>query len=493
MKVSNTSDPTTSPTGPAQTTTSPNDHTAGPAQTTTSLAAPKQVQGRGGPVQPRRRSPGALGPAERGVRLTDRADPGTPPGEADHGDPFPIDGIDAVVFAVGNAMQAAYFYRSAFGMAVTAYAGPEHGTADEAAYVLEAGAARFVVRGPLCTGSDLARHVAEHGDGVVDIALQVPDATWAFETAVRRGAKPVEEPVTIEDEHGTVTRAAIATYGSTRHSFVERHQYRGGYLPGYVPRVAPPEGPWQPRGEPRSVAGSQTPQGGSPAFQGSQLDARRSHRGERRHAWAPFDQIDHVVGNVQRGALDEWVEFYARIFGFTQMAEFIGDDIATQYSSLESKVMANRSRSVKFPLNEPADGPRASQIDEYLWYYGEPGVQHVALSTADIAGSVDAMGSAGTPFLATPPAYYRALADRVGDIGRPLEQLQRRGILVDRDEDGFLLQIFTAPVQDRPTVFFELIERHGSQGFGKGNFQALFEAIERQQELRGNLRVVEHA
>jgi 4-hydroxyphenylpyruvate dioxygenase len=362
-------------------------------------------------------------------------------------DEYPIEGIDAIVFHVGNARQAAHWYSTGFGMRCTAYAGPETGLRDRASYVLESGSARFVVQGAVRADSPVAASAARHGDGVVDIALRVPDAERAYELATRRGARGVEEPHTLEDDRGKVVVAAIATYGDTRHSLVQRSAYSGPYLPGYLernPLVTP---------SPR----------------------RR------------FQAVDHVVGNVELGRMDEWVEFYHRVMGFTNMKEFVGDDIATEYSALMSKVVADGSRRVKFPLNEPAVGKRRSQIDEYLEFYGGPGVQHVALATNDIVDSVAGMGMSGVEFLATPAAYYDELGEWVGETRVPLETLHDLSILADRDEDGYLLQIFTKPVQDRPTVFFELIERHGSMGFGKGNFKALFEAIEREQAKRGNL------
>ncbi len=362
-------------------------------------------------------------------------------------DEFPIEGIDAIVFHVGNARQAAHWYSTAFGMRCTAYAGPETGLRDRASYVLESGSARFVLQGAVRADSPVAASVARHGDGVVDVALRVPDAERAYQLAVERGARGVTEPDTRDDERGKVVLAAIATYGDTIHSLVERSAYSGPYLPGYTdrdPLVSPP---------PR----------------------RR------------FQAIDHVVGNVELGRMDEWVEFYHRVLGFTNMKEFVGDDIATEYSALMSKVVADGSRRVKFPLNEPAVGKRKSQIDEYLDFYGGPGVQHVALATGDIVESVAGMGASGVEFLSTPDAYYDELGSWVGETRVPAEVLRDHSILADRDEDGYLLQIFTKPVQDRPTVFFELIERHGSMGFGKGNFKALFEAIEREQARRGNL------
>jgi 4-hydroxyphenylpyruvate dioxygenase len=360
---------------------------------------------------------------------------------------FDIEAVDHVRFAVGNARQAAHFYSTAFGMHVTAYRGPENGERDTATYVLESGSARFVLTGPVRSGTWVGESVARHGDGVVDIALRVPDATQAYALATRRGARGVEEPHLVEDETGKVMLAAIATYGETRHTLVERTAYSGPFLPGYVTRDPLVAGP-----------------------------SKRL-----------FQAIDHIVGNVELGHMDEWVAYYHRVMGFTNMKEFVGDDIATEYSALMSKVVADGSRKVKFPLNEPAVGKRKSQIDEYLEFYGGPGVQHIALATNDIVAAVQHMRDAGVEFLSTPATYYETLGEWVGDTRVPLDILQTNNILADRDEDGYLLQIFTKPVQDRPTVFFELIERHGSMGFGKGNFKALFEAIEREQARRGNL------
>jgi 4-hydroxyphenylpyruvate dioxygenase len=368
------------------------------------------------------------------------------PGEEQ--DVFPVKAVDHVAFLVGNAKQAAHYYLTAFGMSLVAYRGPEQGFRDYAEYVLASGSARFVLRGAVHAAAPGAEHHAKHGDGVVDIALEVPDVDAAYAHALSTGANGLTEPTTIKDEHGSVRFAAIATYGDTRHTLIDRSAYTGPFLPGFIERdpiVAP---------------------------------------GKRR-----FQAVDHIVGNVELGKMDEWVEFYHRVMGFTNMAEFIGDDIATDYSALMSKVVANGTRKVKFPLNEPAAGKRKSQIDEYLEFYGGPGAQHIALATNDILASVDAMRAAGVEFLATPDSYYDdpELRERIGVVRAPIEELKARRILVDRDEDGYLLQIFTKPVQDRPTVFFELIERHGSLGFGKGNFKALFEAIEREQEIRGNL------
>jgi len=362
-------------------------------------------------------------------------------------DVFPVRGMDHVRFAVGNAKQAAHYYATAFGMRCVAYRGPEVGSRDLADYVLSSGRARFVLTGEVHTGTWVGQHVQAHGDGVVDLALTVPDAESAFEHAVARGARALAEPAVAEDEHGKVVTAAIATYGETRHTLVQRDDYSGPFMPGFEARESLLPG---------------TPQ-------------------------RYFQSIDHCVGNVELGRMDEWVAFYNRVMGFTNMKEFVGDDIATEYSALMSKVVADGSRKVKFPLNEPAVGKRKSQIDEYLEFYGGPGVQHIALATKDIVDSVRSMRAAGVEFLPTPDSYYDTLGEWVGETRVDIATLRELRILADRDEDGYLLQIFTKPVQDRPTVFFELIERHGSMGFGKGNFKALFEAIEREQARRGNL------
>ncbi|MDH6121502.1 4-hydroxyphenylpyruvate dioxygenase [Kitasatospora sp. GAS204B] len=373
------------------------------------------------------------------------------PTHAGQVDPFPVRGMDAVEFAVGNAKQAAHYYSSAFGMRCVAYRGPETGSRETASYVLESGGARFVltsvVKAATEHGKFLEQHVAEHGDGVVDLAIEVPDVYAAYAYATEHGATGLTEPHELRDEHGTVVLAAIATYGQTRHTLVDRSGYAGPYLPGYVAREPIVEAP------------------------------------KKRN----FQAIDHCVGNVELGKMNEWVAFYNRVMGFTNMKEFVGDDIATEYSALMSKVVADGTRKVKFPLNEPAVAKKKSQIDEYLEFYGGPGVQHIALATNDIVHTVRQMRAAGVEFLDTPDSYYDTLGEWVGDTRVPLEQLRELKILADRDEDGYLLQIFTKPVQDRPTVFFEMIERHGSMGFGKGNFKALFEAIEREQERRGNL------
>ena len=371
-------------------------------------------------------------------------------------DVFPVTGWDAIVFVVGNATQTAHYYQAAWGMDLVAYRGPETGHRDHKAYVLESGSIRFVVSGAVDPKSPHADHHRRHGDGVIDIALEVPDVDRCVAQAKRAGATVLEEPHDESDEHGTIRTAVIAAYGDTRHSLVQRvvggHRYAGHYRPGFV-------------------AASSTV-------------AR--HEGQPKRL---FQALDHIVGNVELGHMDEWVGFYNRVMGFVNMAEFVGEDIATDYSALMSKVVANGNHRVKFPLNEPAVGKRKSQIDEYLEFYQGPGAQHLAVATNDILRSVDALRENGVEFLSTPDSYYEdpELRARIGEVRVPIEELQRRGILVDRDEDGYLLQIFTKPLGDRPTVFFELIERHGSLGFGKGNFKALFEAIEREQERRGNL------
>jgi 4-hydroxyphenylpyruvate dioxygenase len=364
-------------------------------------------------------------------------------------DAFPVTAMDAVVFVCGNATQSAHFYQHAFGMTLVGYSGPETGNRDHKAFVLRAGSARFVLIGAVDPASRYADHHRRHGDGVVDLALEVPDVDKCIEHARAQGAAILVEPHDVSDEHGTVRLAAIATYGETRHTLIDRSRYSGVYLPGYVEQSS-----------------TMTPP-----------DKRL------------FQAVDHCVGNVEFGRMDEWVAFYNRVMGFVNMAEFVGDDIATEYSALMSKVVANGNHRVKFPLNEPAPGKRKSQIDEYLEFYTGAGCQHIALATNDILTTVDEMRRHGVAFLETPDSYYDDpdLRARIGEVRVPVEQLKARGILVDRDEDGYLLQIFTKPVGDRPTVFFELIERHGSLGFGKGNFRALFEAIEREQERRGNL------
>ncbi|MGN6412882.1 4-hydroxyphenylpyruvate dioxygenase [Flexivirga sp.] len=367
-------------------------------------------------------------------------------------DPFPVTGWDAIVFVSGNATQSALYYQSAWGMELVAYSGPETGNRDHKSFVLKSGSIRFVINGAVDPDSPLVEHHRKHGDGVVDIALEVPDVDKCIAQARTAGATVVREPEDVSDEHGTIRIAAIATYGETIHTLVDRSKYDGPYLPGYVAQSSTVE---RREGQPKRL----------------------------------FQALDHIVGNVELGHMDEWVAFYNRVMGFVNMAEFIGDDIATDYSALMSKVVANGNHRVKFPLNEPAVAKKKSQIDEYLEFYRGAGAQHLAVATGDIITSVDCLRANGVEFLDTPDSYYEdpELRARIGEVRVPVEELQKRGILVDRDEDGYLLQIFTKPLGDRPTVFFELIERHGSLGFGKGNFKALFEAIEREQDKRGNL------
>ena len=360
---------------------------------------------------------------------------------------MPLLGWDSVELWVGNAKQAAYFYEHAMGFTRTAYAGPETGVRDRASYVLEQGDIRFVVTSALREESEITKHHAKHGDGVKDIALSVPDATEAYRQAVQRGARGVAEPQRMEDEFGSIETSAIATYGDTIHTFVNRTDYAGPFKPGYV-----------------SVsANGQTGTG------------------------VGLTNIDHVVGNVELGRMNHWVEYYERVFGMIEMIHFSDEDISTEYSALMSKVMADGEGKIKFPINEPAEGKRKSQIEEYIEFYGGAGAQHIALASTNIVETVEALKERGTIFLDTPDAYYEDVPDRVGEIDESYEDLRKHKILADRDDDGYLLQIFTKTAQDRPTVFFEVIERHGARGFGDGNFKALFEAIEREQALRGNL------
>jgi 4-hydroxyphenylpyruvate dioxygenase len=359
---------------------------------------------------------------------------------------MPLHGIDHVELWVGNAAQAAYFYREAFGFQQVAYAGLETGVRDRVSFVLQQGRIRLVLTGGLTPGHEVGEHHARHGDGVKVIALSVPDAAYAYRTAVERGARGVREPWEASDEHGSVKRATIATYGETLHTFVERSGYDGAFLPGFVPeQVAPRSGD------------------------------------------AGLLAIDHIVGNVELGAMETWVKFYEDVFGMTEMIHFSDEDISTEYSALMSKVVTSGNGRIKFPINEPAEGKRKSQIDEYLEFYGGPGAQHIAVATRDIVGTVASLRERGVEFLMTPEAYYDEVPERIGEIEEDLADLRRLGILVDRDDEGYLLQIFTKPIGDRPTMFYEVIERHGARGFGEGNFKALFEAIEREQERRGNL------
>jgi 4-hydroxyphenylpyruvate dioxygenase len=360
---------------------------------------------------------------------------------------MPLLGWDYVELWVGNAKQSAYFYEHAMGFTRTAYAGPETGVRDRASYVLEQGDIRFVVTTALREDHEISKHHARHGDGVRDIALTVPDATEAYRQAVSRGARAVVEPHRVEDEFGSLELAAIATYGDTIHTFVNRGDYAGPFKPGYV---------------------SQSANG-------------------NRNVGVGLQNIDHVVGNVELGRMNEWVGFYERVFGMTNILHFGEEQIHTEYSALMSKVMSDGSGKIKFPINEPAEGKRKSQIEEYIEFYNGAGAQHIALASSNIVDTVEQMKERGFVFLETPDAYYDEAVERVGAIDEDYAVLQKYKILVDRDDDGYLLQIFTKTAQDRPTVFFEVIERHGATTFGEGNFKALFEAIEREQALRGNL------
>ena len=359
---------------------------------------------------------------------------------------LPLKGTDHVEFYVGNARQAAYFYRAAMGMSLVAYAGPETGLRDRASYVLQQGKIRFVLTTALRSGTEIADHTARHGDGVRAIALWVDDARLAWKETTSRGARSVAEPYVLSDEQGTAVLASIQAYGDTIHTFIERGDYRGVFLPGF--RAIDNDPIARPTG---------------------------------------LLHIDHMVGNVGWNEMNAWVDFYANVMGFSLYQHFDDKDISTTYSALMSKVMANGNGFVKFPINEPAEGKKKSQIEEYLEYYCGPGVQHIALASNDILHTVNKLREQGIEFLRVPHTYYTELQGRLGKIDEPVGELENLGILVDRDDEGYMLQIFTRPVEDRPTLFFEIIQRKGSRSFGKGNFKALFEAIEREQQARGNL------
>jgi 4-hydroxyphenylpyruvate dioxygenase len=378
---------------------------------------------------------------------TDQLATGTAAPPVPEHDRMPIHGIDHVEFYVGNAAHAAHFFRSAFGFTETAYKGLETGSRDRVSHVLEQGRIRLVLTGTLKGGDEIADHHAHHGDGVHKIALSVPDAAAAYEHAVSHGARGVSTPRWHEDEDGRVQLSAIATYGDTHHLFVQRDEYRGAFLPGFERREAAP-------GDPDAML---------------------------------LMAIDHIVGNVELGHMNEWVHYYERVFGMTEMIHFSDEAISTEYSALMSKVVTDGSGRIKFPINEPAEGKRKSQIEEYIEFYNGAGAQHIALATRDIVRTVGELRERGVEFLSIPESYYDEVPVRIGEIEEDVEDLKRLGILVDRDDEGYLLQIFTKPTGDRPTVFFEIIERHGARGFGEGNFKALFEAIEREQERRGNL------
>jgi len=369
--------------------------------------------------------------------------PAEAPGAID--DFMPLDGVDHVELYVGDAGQAAYYYTRAFGFRRVAYMGLETGARDRVSHVVEQGRIRLVLTGALGSSSPIAEHHRRHGDGVKVIALTVPSAEHAYAEAVARGARSIAPPRRAHDEHGVVVLATIGAYGDTQHTFVERGAYAGPFLPAYEP-----------------------------------VDDGTADAGM-------LVDIDHIVGNVERGAMEAWVGFYERVFGMTEMARFTGAAIATEYSALMSKVVADGAGRVKFPINEPAEGRRASQVDEYLSFYEGPGAQHIAVETRDIVATVAELRRRGVEFLPVPASYHDELPERVPAVAGRLDGLRENGILVDRDEEGHLLQIFTRPLGDRPTIFFELIERHGARGFGEGNFRALFEALEREQARRGNL------
>ncbi len=363
-----------------------------------------------------------------------------------HQDTFPINGTDYIEFYVGNAKQAAHYYQTAFGFQLVAYRGPETGNRDTVSYVLRQGKIRFVLTAALSPDHEVSKHVLKHGDGVKVLALWVDDARDAFNKAVERGAKPAMEPKTLKDDHGQVTVASIHTYGETIHTFVERKNYDGPFMPGF-----------QAKGSLMKVE----PIG--------------------------LKYVDHCVGNVELGQMNKWVDFYQDVMGFKLLVTFDDKDISTKYTALMSKVVSNGNGFIKFPINEPAQGLKKSQIEEYLDYYRSAGVQHIAVATDDIIHTVDELRRRGVEFLYVPDTYYETVLERVGEINESLQELKRLNILIDRDDEGYLLQIFTKPVQDRPTVFYEIIQREGARSFGKGNFKALFEAIEREQELRGTL------
>lgn len=359
---------------------------------------------------------------------------------------LPINGTDYIEFYVGNAKQASFFYRTAFGFQLVAYAGPETGVRDRASYVLQQGKIRLMLTTPMQPDGDISEHIKRHGDGVKVLALWVDDAEKSWMETTSRGAKSAGGPQTLTDEHGEVRVASIHTYGDTIHTFVERRNYNGVFMPGYV---AMDDGY---RTEPVGLL-----------------------------------YVDHCVGNVELGQMNEWVRFYEDVMGFKLLLTFDDKDISTEYSALMSKVVSNGTGYVKFPINEPAEGKKKSQIDEYLEFYHGPGVQHIAVATHDIIHTVTELKRRGVQFLQVPPSYYDDLLDRVGPIDEDIEPLRELGILVDRDDEGYLLQLFSKPVEDRPTLFYEIIQRKGARSFGKGNFKALFEAIEREQARRGNL------
>ncbi len=359
---------------------------------------------------------------------------------------LPINGTDYVEFYVGNAKQASHYYRTAFGFQPVAYAGPETGLKDKVSYVLQQGKIRFVLTTPLRSSHEINQHLVKHGDGIKTLALWVDDVQYSFDQTTSRGAEVYFEPVTLKDNDGEVKMAGIKLYGETVHVFVERKNYKGKFMPGYEA--------WNPSYQPESVG---------------------------------LLYVDHCVGNVGWNRMNTWVDFYEKVMGFKNILSFDDNDISTEYSALMSKVMSNGNGYVKFPINEPAEGKKKSQVEEYLDFYEGEGVQHVAMATHDIIDTVKNLQARGVEFLTVPSSYYDELKQRIGNIDEDIDALQALGILVDRDDEGYLLQIFTKPVEDRPTLFYEIIQRKGAKSFGKGNFKALFEAIEREQDRRGNL------
>ncbi len=359
---------------------------------------------------------------------------------------LPLNGTDYVEFYVSNAKQAAHYYKTAFGFQDLAYAGLETGIRDKESYVLVQDKIRLVLTSPLKSGTEIGKHIDKHGDGVKVVALWVDDATKSYEEVMKRGAKSFMEPTEESDEHGKIVKSGIYTYGETVHMFIERGNYNGTFLPGY-----------------------------------------RSWKSDYQPASAGLKYIDHMVGNVELGQMNQWVKFYKEVLGFAQIVSFDDKDISTDYTALMSKVMSSGNGRIKFPINEPADGKKKSQIEEYLDFYEGSGVQHIAVATDNIIETVTQMRERGVEFLRVPSTYYDTVLDRVGSIDEDIAPLKDLGILVDRDDEGYLLQIFTRPLEPRPTLFFEIIQRKGAKSFGKGNFKALFEAIEREQELRGTL------
>ncbi len=359
---------------------------------------------------------------------------------------LPLQGTDYVEFYVGNAKQAAHFYKTAFGFQSLAYAGPETGLKDRVSYVIRQNKLTFVLTTPLKTGNDMANHIYLHGDGVKVLALKVEDATSAWEETTKRGGKSYMAPTTLKDDNGEVVLSGIHTYGETVHVFVERKNYTGAFMPGFRE--------WKSNYNPTSTG---------------------------------LLYVDHCVGNVGWNQMNPWVKFYEDVMGFRNILSFDDKDISTEYSALMSKVMSNGNGYVKFPINEPAEGKKKSQVEEYLEFYNGEGVQHVAIATNDIVATVSELQNRGVEFLTIPESYYKTVLDRVGKIDEDLAPLQKLGILIDRDDEGYLLQIFSKPLEDRPTLFFEIIQRKGAKSFGKGNFKALFEALEREQDARGNL------